>query len=168
MKKITLNLTLTLLSLLFAIQVNAMTHNNGEQHNMDTISIHNPWVRSAPPNAPALGAFVEIYNHSDKDIKLLSASASGYKRLELHQSGHKNGMMTMVRKDFALVPAHGKLVFKPGSWHVMMIKPEKVPKEGGMVAITFAFDNGFSKTVNAIVKKANMMKANMTMKDHGH
>jgi copper(I)-binding protein len=37
-----------------------------------------------------------------------------------------------------------KLVFKPGSWHIMMINPEKVPKEGSSVAITLLFDNGLS------------------------
>ncbi|CAC9629917.1 Copper metallochaperone, bacterial analog of Cox17 protein [uncultured Gammaproteobacteria bacterium] len=158
MKKITLNLTLTLLFSLFATQINATTHNHGEQQNMEAVGIQNPWVRSAPPNAPALGAFMEIYNNSDKGVKLLSASASGYKRLELHRSGRKNGMMTMVRQDFVLIPAHEKLVFKPSSWHIMMIKPEKVPKEGSSVAITLVFDNGLSKTVNAMVRKAGMMK----------
>lgn len=156
-------LTLTLLFSLFAVQINAMTHDQGEQQNKSVISIHNPWVRSAPSNAPALGAFMEIYNHSDKSIKLLSASASGYKRLELHRSGHKNGMMTMVRHDFVLIPAHEKLLFKPGSWHIMMIKPEQVPKEGSAVVITLVFDNGLSETVEARVKKGAMM-----MKDQGH
>jgi copper(I)-binding protein len=30
----------------------------------------------APPNAPILGAFMEISNHSDGNIKLLSANTS--------------------------------------------------------------------------------------------
>jgi copper(I)-binding protein len=42
--------------------------------------------RPALPNAPILGAFMEISNHSDSDIKLLSANTKGYKRLELHKT----------------------------------------------------------------------------------
>jgi copper(I)-binding protein len=72
-------------------------------------------------------------------------------------------MMTMVRHDFVLIPAHEKLLFKPGSWHIMMIKPEQVPKEGSAVVITLVFDNGLSETVEARVKKGAMM-----MKDQGH
>jgi hypothetical protein len=44
MKKITLNLTLTLLFSLFATQINATTHNHGEQQNMEAVGIQNPWV----------------------------------------------------------------------------------------------------------------------------
>lgn len=157
MKKITLNLALSLLSLVFVTQVSATTHNHGMQHDMETISIHNPWVRSAPPNAPALGAFMEISNHSDNDIKLLSANAHDYKRLELHKTVFQGGMMKMMKQDFMPIPAHGKLTLKPGSWHIMMIKPKEVPKEGDSVTIKLVFDNGLSKAVHAKVRKGGVM-----------
>jgi copper(I)-binding protein len=42
-----------------------VAHDHEGQHDMETISVDNPWARSAPPNAPILGAFMEISNHSD-------------------------------------------------------------------------------------------------------
>ena len=131
------------------------------------ITIDDPWVRSAPPNAPALGAFMEISNHSDDDIKLLSANAHGYKYLELHKTVPQDGMMKMVKQDFIPIPAHGKLTLKPGSWHIMMIKPKEVPKEGGSVAIKLVFDNGLSKTIHAKVRKGGVMK-HKKMMHHQH
>jgi copper(I)-binding protein len=56
------------------------------QHDRATISVDNPWAPSPPPNAPLLIAVMEISNHSDSDIKLLSANTKGYKRLELHKT----------------------------------------------------------------------------------
>ncbi|CAC9994262.1 Copper metallochaperone, bacterial analog of Cox17 protein [uncultured Gammaproteobacteria bacterium] len=124
---------------------------------LGNITIDDPWVRSAPPNAPILGAFMEISNHSDGDIKLLSANTNGYKRLELHKTVPQDGMMKMIKQDFMLIPAHSKLTLKPGSWHIMMIKPKEVPREGDSVAIKLVFDNGLSKTIYAKVRKEGVM-----------
>ncbi|SEH93274.1 DR1885-like metal-binding protein [Bathymodiolus azoricus thioautotrophic gill symbiont] len=124
---------------------------------LGNITIDDPWVRSAPPNAPILGAFMEIFNHSDGDIKLLSANTNGYKRLELHKTVPQDGMMKMIKQDFMLISAHSKLTLKPGSWHIMMIKPNEVPREGDSVAIKLVFDNGLSKTIYAKVRKEGVM-----------
>jgi copper(I)-binding protein len=48
---------------------------------------------------PILGAFMEISNHSDGNIKLLSANTKGYKRLELHKTVFQGGMMKMIKQD---------------------------------------------------------------------
>ena len=124
---------------------------------LGNITIDDPWVRSAPPNAPILGAFMEVSNHSDGDIKLLSANTNGYKRLELHKTVPQDGMMKMIKQDFMLISAHSKLTLKPGSWHIMMIKPNEVPREGDSVAIKLVFDNGLSKTIYAKVRKEGVM-----------
>ncbi|SSC08780.1 copper chaperone PCu(A)C [bacterium endosymbiont of Bathymodiolus sp. 5 South] len=167
MKKITLNLVLSLLSLVFATQINAVTHDHEGQYDMETISVDNPWVRSAPPNAPILGAFMEISNHSDGNIKLLSANTKDYKRLELHKTVFQGGMMKMIKQDFMSIPAHSKLTLKPGSWHIMMIQPKKVPREGDSVVIKLVFDNGLSKTIHAKVRKGRAMDSKKMM-HHQH
>ncbi len=56
----------------------AMEHNHSMHHQSTSLEVHNPWVRSAPPNAPMLGAFMQIKNiliiqlnyylHRQKDI----------------------------------------------------------------------------------------------------
>jgi hypothetical protein len=57
-------------------------------------------------HSPILGAFMEISNHSDSDIKLLSANTKGYKRLELHKTVSQDGMMKMIKQDCMPIPAH--------------------------------------------------------------
>lgn len=157
MKKIIPSL---ILSLLLATQINAMHHANMMKHDTTGITIHNPWVRSAPANAPVLGVFMQINNQTNKAVKLLSANADGYTRVEIHRTINDNGLMKMVKQPFAPIPAGGGLHLKPGSWHIMLIKPEKVPSKGSSVAIKLKFDNGMIKTVHAIVKNGHKMHKN--------
>jgi copper(I)-binding protein len=65
------------------------------------------------------------------------------------------------------IPAHGKLTLKPGSWHIMMIQPKKVPREGDSVVIKLVFDNGLSKTIHAKVRKGRAMDSKKMM-HHQH
>jgi copper(I)-binding protein len=110
---------------------------------------------------------MEISNHSDGNIKLLSANTKDYKRLELHKTVFQGGMMKMIKQDFMSIPAHSKLTLKPGSWHIMMIQPKKVPREGDSVVIKLVFDNGLSKTIYAKVRKGRAMDSKKMM-HHQH
>lgn len=139
---------------------------NAHQHKAHTIEIQDAWVRSAPANAPALGVFMHIHNHTNQAVKLIGASVeSGYQRVELHRTQNLDGMMKMVKQDFMPIPAKGALALKPGSWHVMLIQPTRVPKEGETVRLSLEFDNGSRKTVMAKVKKGKIM---MHQKHMGH
>ncbi len=121
------------------------------------IVIQDPWVRSAPSNAPTLGAFMEIHNNSNQNVKLISAHAEGYKDVQLHRTIDDDGMMRMVEQEFIPVTANGKIHLKPGSWHMMLIRPEKVPAKGELVLITLKFDNGSSQVVGFNVRKGKKM-----------
>lgn len=156
-KKKKLILALTTLTILSVSTAMERHHTN---HTTTEIVINNPWVRSAPPNAPVLGLFMQINNNTDHDIKLLSANASGYKRIELHRAVVQGDMMKMVKQEFMPIPAKGKLHLKPGSWHIMLINPESVPRKGDTVMIDLIFDNGLSKTVHAQVRKGKKMTGN--------
>ena len=154
-----------LLSLVVSISsVSAMNHEHSMMHHKPSqIEVKNPWVRTAPPNAPILGAFMQIHNNTNNDFKLLSATAVGYKKTELHKTIDNDGLMKMAQQEFMLINAKSSLNLKPGGWHIMLISPDVVPKEGDVVKIKLTFDNGTSKMINAVVRKGKMM-----MKNHGH
>jgi len=120
------------------------------------ITVDNPWIRAAPPNAPALAAFMRLTNNTDKEIKLESVSGKGYERIELHRTVDVDGMMKMMKQSFIPIPAKGSTVLKPGSWHIMLIKPESVPEMETNVALTLYFSNGVDIEINAKVKVGKM------------
>ena len=131
----------------------------------EPVMVHDAWVRSAPPNAKALGAFMSIVNVTDKPVALIAASSRLFGKVELHKSEMHGDMMKMVRQKRIVVPAGGSLTLKPGSYHVMLMKPKRVPEAGELVDLKLRFDNGITLHVKALVRAA---KGDGMMKGHQH
>lgn len=132
----------------------------------DAVSVHEPYVRLAPPNAPATGAFMVIRNGGAKDVKVVKADNPASKVTELHTHLNEGGVMKMRPVPAIDVKAGGEAVLKPGSLHIMMIDLKAPMKEGDVVPITLTFDDGSAKHVEA--KVVRPMAAGMPMKEHKH
>jgi copper(I)-binding protein len=122
-------------------------------HQSEAIVVQNPWIRSAPTNAPALAAFMYIYNDTNEDINLISADSDWYPNIEFHQTIEEGDVMKMVEQKSVPIPARGELQMKPGGWHMMLMNPHRVPILGEVVQITLQFDNGLYQTVMFKVKR---------------
>ncbi len=122
------------------------------------LMVNDPWVRAAPSNAPALAAFMKLENHGGKDVSIVDVKTTlPVARVELHRTMMADGMMKMIQQEKMPIAAHGSLVLKPGSWHVMLIGPEKVPVEGEKVGLTLVLSDGSEQEVTATVRKGKMM-----------
>lgn len=130
----------------------------------DQVSVQDPYVRLAPPNAPATGAFMVIKNNGDKDVKVLKADNPATNKTELHTHLNDGGVMKMRPVESIEIKARGETVLKPGGLHVMMIDLKAPMKEGDMVPITLTFDDGSTKQVDAKVVRPKA--AGMPMMDH--
>lgn len=117
----------------------------------DHVVVQDPYVRLAPPNAPATGAFMVIRNNGDKDVKVLKADNPVSKVTELHTHLNEGGVMKMRPVPAIDIKAKGEAVLKPGGLHVMLIDLKAPMKEGDVVPITLTFDDGSSKQVDAKV-----------------
>ena len=130
------------------------------------VTVKDAWVRAAPPNAPALGAFMVLENYGNSERALVAARTSlEVDRVELHRTMMVDDVMKMVPQEKIPLPAHQATVLKPGSWHVMLMAPEEVPQIGDKLKITLVFDDGFEKTVEAVVRKGEMK---MHKHEHKH
>ena len=133
----------------------------------DQVAVQDPYVRLAPPNAPATGAFMVIKNNGDKDVKVVKADNPVSRVTELHTHLNEGGVMKMRPVPAIDVKAKGEAVLKPGGLHVMLIDLKARMKEGDVVPITLTFDDGSSKQVDA--KVVRPMAAGMApMSDHKH
>jgi periplasmic copper chaperone A len=131
----------------------------------EQISVQDPYVRLAPPNAPATGAFMVIKNNGDKDVKILKADNPVSKVTELHTHLNEGGVMKMRPIAAIEIKANGEAILKPGGMHVMMIDLKAPMREGDMVPMTLIFDDGSSKQFEARVVRP--MAAGMPMQ-HKH
>lgn len=119
----------------------------------DQVTVQDPYVRLAPPNAPATGAFMVIRNTGDKDVKVVKADNPVSKVTELHTHLNEGGVMKMRPVAAIDVKAKGEAVLKPGGLHVMLIDLKAPMKEGDTVPLTLTFDDGSTKKVDARVVK---------------
>ncbi|MCK6412643.1 MAG: copper chaperone PCu(A)C [Azonexus sp.] len=135
----------------------------------DQVTVQEPYVRLAPPNAPATGAFMVIKNNGDKDVKVLKASNPASKITELHNHINDNGVMKMRPVQAIEIKAKGEAVLKPGGLHVMLIDLKAPMKEGDSVPLTLSFDDGSSKTFDAkVVRPTAAAMPSMPQHDHKH
>ena len=132
----------------------------------DSVTVQDPYVRLAPPNAPATGAFMVIRNGGDKDVKVVSASNPASKVTELHTHLNEGGVMKMRPVPAIEVKAKGEAVLKPGGLHVMLIDLKAPMKAGDVVPITLGFDDGSSKQVDAKVVRPTAAAMPMDHKHH--
>ena len=132
----------------------------------DSVTVQDPYIRLAPPNAPATGAFMVIRNGGDKDVKVVKASNPASKVTELHTHLNEGGVMKMRPVPAIDIKAKGEAVLKPGGLHVMLIDLKSPMKEGDVVPITLGFEDGSSKQVDAKVVRPAPAAAPMEHKHH--
>lgn len=133
-----------------------------------TISIRDAWVRATPPNVLTSAAYATIENASDAEMTLIAVTVTQAKRAELHTMGaaatpgdagtppagapaalSMGGMRAVQRLP---IPARGIASLAPGGTHVMLFDVAPPLAAGATVTMTFTFDNGQTKTANAIVR----------------
>lgn len=122
----------------------------------DNVAVQDPYVRLAPPGAPATGAFMVIKNGGDKDVKVVKADNPASKVTEMHNHINDNGVMKMRPVAAIDIKAKGEAVLKPGGLHIMLIDLKTAMKEGDTVPITLGFDDGSSKIVDAKVVRPSV------------
>ena len=132
----------------------------------DNVSVQDPYVRLAPPSAPATGAFMVIRNAGDKAVRVVKADNPVSKATELHTYVNEGGVMKMRPIPAIEIKAKGEAVLKPGGLHVMMIDLKVPMKEGDTVPITLTFDDGSSKQVDARVVRPSPAPAPVQQKQH--
>jgi copper(I)-binding protein len=138
----------------------------------ESLSVKDAWIREAPANANALGAFGAIENHTANARVLVAAQSAAAQKVQLHKSLMENGIHKMVPVDAIEVPANGEVKLQPGGLHIMLINPVKPVKAGDKVEITLEFKDGTKMPVKFEVRRADGMNMdmsghNMGAMDHG-
>jgi copper(I)-binding protein len=105
------------------------------------IEISNGWVRLLPAGVPAAGYF-DLRNKSKVPIRLVGASSPAFGTVMLHRSIEDKGRSTMLHLDEIDVPAQGRIVFKPGDYHLMLLQPTRALEPGGRIPVTLQFATG--------------------------
>ena len=87
------------------------------------------------------GYFV-LENNGSGDRSLVGASSPAFDDVRLHRTNEENGMASMAPVESVAIPAHGRVAFQPGGYHLMMMHPRQELQPGDSVAVTLHLDNG--------------------------
>lgn len=105
------------------------------------IEVVHPWARATPPAAKVGGGYAEIRNDGSEPDRLISVTAEVAGRVEIHEMGLKDGVMTMRPvEDGVPVPANGSAALAPGGFHLMMMDLKQPLKAGESFAGTMTFE----------------------------
>lgn len=106
----------------------------------DSIRVRDGWSRATPPGIEVGVAYLAIENHGKPD-RLLGASSPIAKRVELHISAMKDGVMTMRHLDVVDIKPDAVTRFGPGGRHIMLIGLKHPLKKGDTFPLTLTFKN---------------------------
>jgi len=115
------------------------------------ISIEQPWARASVGVTGPTAAFMVIANRSSTPDRLIKVRASVAGMAQIHQTVIKNDQAQMNHVGKIDIPAGGKAVLKPGSFHIMLMRLKKPVVKGTKVQLVLTFEKAGEVTVNADV-----------------
>ena len=131
-----------------------------------TLQFEGAWVPEAPPVAPVLGGYVQISNSGNKDVTITATASPDFANVEIHDMQMHEGMMRMIRQETLTIPAGGQVELKPGSFHLMLMKPKRTFKQGDTLEVTFSMADGQTATVSFEVKPREMHDGHQSHQHH--
>ncbi|MCY3769408.1 MAG: copper chaperone PCu(A)C [Gammaproteobacteria bacterium] len=133
----------------------------------DTIAVHDPWIRAAPPGAPMAGYMV-LYNHGAGMKTLVGASSEAFEKIMLHRSLIENGVAKMEHVHSVPVGPGDKVRFEPGGLHLMLMQARETFRATDVISISLEFDNGSTLETRFTVHSPGTGHGNSTEDHIGH
>ena len=117
------------------------------------LALSAPWFRLVMSSLPAAGYFT-LSNTGATVQTLIGAASPACGMLMLHRSVDQGGQERMVEVASVPVPAHGKVSFMPGGYHLMCMSPAAAMRPGQSVPVTLRFAGGGLLTASFPVRNA--------------
>mgnify|MGYP000573604715 FL=1 len=103
------------------------------------LKIEDAKARATVPAQKMSGGFLKIENKGGAD-KLLAASSSVSKTMELHTMSMEGNVMKMREIKGIDIPANGKVELKSGGLHLMFIDLKEQLKPGSTIKVKLKFE----------------------------
>ncbi len=111
----------------------------GDDIKIGSLKIEYPKARATVPAQKMSGGFMKIENKGGAD-KLLAASSSVSKTMELHTMSMEGNVMKMREIKAIEIPANGKVELKSGGLHLMFIDLKEQLKPGSTIKVKLKFE----------------------------
>jgi copper(I)-binding protein len=127
------------------------------------------WSRATPGGAKVAGGYLTIENKGAAPDRLIGGSADVAGKVEVHEMGMNNGVMTMRPLQGGLTIEPGKTVkLAPGGYHLMMLDLKTPLKQGDKVPVTLEFEKAGKVTLSLDVQGVGAQAPAGADKSGGH
>ena len=109
-------------------------------YRLDSLRVDHPFSRATPPGAKSGGVYFTVENEGKTGDRLLRASSPIAGAVELHQMTLDAGVMKMRAVQSVDVKPGGKIEFKPGGYHLMLLDLRQPLKTGDKFPLTLTFE----------------------------
>lgn len=98
--------------------------------------------------------YLTLVNDGGAADRLVSVSTDVSETAEIHLSKTEDNNMKMMRLEGGLeIPPGGKIEFKPGGYHMMLVDMKQSLRKNDRFAITLEFENSGPVVINSVVKE---------------
>lgn len=119
------------------------------------VEVISPVIKLNPPGMQVTAIFMNVTNHSDKDLKITKVSGDFAETFELHTMEMVYGKMSMRSVDSILLKKKSTAELKSGGLHIMVFDLKKPLKEGDLHKLKLTLDNKSEIEISAKVLKMN-------------
>lgn len=117
----------------------------------DVVAVMNSWVREANSGALANAGYMTLVNTGAEQVTLLKVESATFSNIEVHEMATVDGLMEMREITDLVIPAKGKIQFKPGGKHLMLMGPQTRLTAGQRVELQLIFKSGQKQTLSVEV-----------------
>lgn len=114
------------------------------------LEIQNLKIRPPLPGSEAAVAYFTVVNRGRADIEISGVSSSGFGAAEIHVSLLEDGISRMRRIEVLPVAGGSRVEFKPGSYHVMLFRPQPDLVPGVEVSISVRYGDNSEVTAATV------------------
>ncbi len=117
-------------------------------------TVNDAWARPAPAGGQS-AAYFTITNPATTSDALVSATSPGAGMVDVHETSVDGaGMSAMQPVAKVVIPAGQSVVFKPGSYHLMLMDVTAELTPGGTIELDLVFEHAGKVVVRAAIRPA--------------
>jgi copper(I)-binding protein len=120
------------------------------------IQITEPMVRSTLPGQMMSSAYLTIENKGNVADRLISASFSGAKEVQIHEMKMDGDTMKMRQMNSLEIPAKGKAQLSPGGNHLMLMNLKDPIQDGQSIKMILQFEKAGKVEIEIPAKSMKM------------
>jgi copper(I)-binding protein len=110
-------------------------------YTVGALEIGHPWARATPKGAAVGSGYLKITNKGTAPDRLIGASFSAARRVEIHEMAMSGGIMQMRPLKNGIEIKPGETVeLKPGGYHIMFMSLKQPLTKGQRVKGTLTFE----------------------------